>query len=246
MAVKNLGLLILDVSDRTSPTLVGTYSVNKVWDVDVQGKYAYVASGTEGTFPELGAGLVILDISDPSNIVRVGTFAKLDSTRNVVVRGRYAYVNFRNFTYIIDVSNSKAPRQVSRIKYNAGKSWVQGNRLYIADKQLFIYDISNPRKPSLLGATPAKEFATTNALDVTVSGHHAVVAGGTRGVRIYDVSNPSAPVLESHLRFTLQYDSQVGHYLERAFSATVTGNTIYVGAATRTKGILYLLDLANL
>ena len=78
------GLLILDVSDTSSPSLVGTFYKNdlEVLGVTVDGSYAYL-----GCRPDI---LVIIDISDPSDPVEVGSLDYDGWGQEIVVEDAHA------------------------------------------------------------------------------------------------------------------------------------------------------------
>ena len=69
---------------------------------------------------------------------------------------------------------------------------VQGDYAYVAvGLRLVVLDVSQPITPTEIGSTtPFPQFVA----GVTVSGTLACVADGMAGLRIVDVSNPSAPV----------------------------------------------------
>ena len=64
------------------------------------------------------------------------------------------------------------------------------NKLYVANKGIFIYDITNAASPSLLGSNTT---GCTEARSIEVSGNYAYVGCEGTGVRIYDISNPASP-----------------------------------------------------
>ena len=67
------GLMLVDISNPSSPTLAGSYDTNDYADgVSVSGNYAYVANGSDG--------LVIVDISNPSSPILKRTYKTLSPT----------------------------------------------------------------------------------------------------------------------------------------------------------------------
>ena len=67
VAAGGSGLQIIDISNPSSPTLIGTYNTpNFAYDVTVSGNYAFVADGT--------SGLQIIDISNPSSPTLTGSY----------------------------------------------------------------------------------------------------------------------------------------------------------------------------
>ena len=68
---------------------------------------------------------------------------------------------------------------------------VSGSYAYLVswDKGLFIFDISNPECPTLIGSFDSAGVE----IDVAVSGNYAYLAAETAGLIVLDVSTPSAP-----------------------------------------------------
>jgi hypothetical protein len=79
------GLQILNVSDPTTPTLVGSYdTTGTARGIDIVGNYAYIGDGT---------ALQVLDISNPAAPNLVATYTTGTATaRGVDVQGLLAYV----------------------------------------------------------------------------------------------------------------------------------------------------------
>ncbi|MFM8006193.1 MAG: LVIVD repeat-containing protein, partial [Dolichospermum sp.] len=90
------GLKIIDISNPVSPVLKGEYYYNhtgEAYDVQVVGKYAYVAFGLYG--------LEIIDISNPSSPTLVGSYkpetkyygmSVTNTVTSVEVVNNYAYL----------------------------------------------------------------------------------------------------------------------------------------------------------
>lgn len=110
-------LVILDVTDRSSPSLLGSIDIgDTIFDIDVEGNYAYLATN--------GDELVIVDVSNPGSLSIEGTF---DATGGgdgyaVVVNADRAYLgrngSNRDELYILDVSNPAAPVELD--SFDAG------------------------------------------------------------------------------------------------------------------------------
>jgi len=122
-------LVVLDVSDPTSPVKVGqTFLPEMALDVHVSGRYAYVA--------DFWDGLRVIDISDPTSPSEVGYYDTEDCAHGVHVSGKYAYVADRkDGLRIIDVSDPKNPYEVGY--YDTGgwaiSVYVSGDYAYVAD-----------------------------------------------------------------------------------------------------------------
>jgi hypothetical protein len=222
-AATSEGLQVLDISNRTNPTLLSTYGglgwiqdpATSLWygspgwtyGVTVVDGYAYVA--------DYDGGLQILDVADPSSPLaasyhspsdkdyaknRVGWYRMSGQAQDVEVVGNYAFVAAGEAgLQIVDLTKSAPP--VPWIPAGTGKACnvdVAGGIAYVADGSggLHVIDVSNPDHPSLLGIYD-KALTHNQALrdvqDVAVVGTIAYVADGADGLTIVDLSHLSSP-----------------------------------------------------
>jgi len=218
----NGGLRILDISDPTSPSLVGQVTgLGQVYDVAISGNYAYLASRARG--------LDIVDISNPAAPFPAGNYdvEQVDVT-GVDVQGNYVYIcgednYYHYFLKILNISNPTSPSLVGNFR-DLPDHWdldVEGNYAYITAWEfgLQIVNISNPSAPTLAGGydTPG------DAWDITIHDNHAYIADGGGGLQIVNVSNPAAPFLAGNFGTpgdALAVDVD-GHY---ACVSSVVGN----------------------
>ena len=195
------GIYIVDVSNPSSPTLLGSCKNTEyaygdyAYGVSVSGNYAYVADWYNG--------LVIFDVSNPSSPTLVKSYKNVLPT-SVSVIGNYAYVANGTGIYIVDIENPSSAILIGSYK-TAGEAndvSVSGKYAYVADGTgIDIVDVSNPSSPNLVGSYKTAGEAN----DVSVSGKYAYVADGT-GIDIVDVSNPSSPILIGSYFPVLTYD----------------------------------------
>ncbi len=203
------GLTVIDISNRSSPTVVGTYQTpGHAHGVAVAGNYAYVANDN--------SGLRVFDISNPTSPTVVSTYDNTCCAYDVAVSGSYAYLAGGDFQ-IIDISNPALPSEVG--SYNAPFSTdlaLSGPYAYLVDYDdgLDIVSIANPSAPVTVSSidTPG------SPKDVAISGVYAYVADGAAGLSIVDISNPSAPL------YVATYPT-----LSHANSIFNSGNYAYVG-----------------
>ncbi len=203
-------LVILDISDPTSPAIVGQTNVfpHYAVGVDVVGSYAYVANGY--------SGLRIVDVSDSATPTEVGYYDTW-YVSGVAVTGSFAYVADGDLR-IVDISDPAAPTEVGfySTPSTARDITVVENYVYIADgfSGLRIVDVSSPTSPTEVGSydTPGHAF------DVTLVGSYAYIADGSDGgLVIVNVSDPADP-------------TKVGSYDTpgSAHGLAVTGNHAYI------------------
>ena len=236
------GLTILDVSDPTSPAVLGGYmSPNQAFGLDVIGTTVYLCNGF--------SGLVVLDASDPANIAELGNFPFGANATDVVVdaENEVAYVvSFGGGMRSLDVSD---PANITELDAEA---WGFLNavafepsfgfapeRAYVADGQqgLRIVDVEDPADLATLVTAPtlsqARDVAAGNTLFGDAGGPTAYVADDFYGIRVFEngsllAANESADrgfgvatplVLEEPFPFTEQValmSGETGIYLFEA------------------------------
>jgi hypothetical protein len=207
------GLSILNISNSTSPQLVGTVALPaSANSVTVNSTYAYVADSS--------SGLQIINVSNPASPTLVGSYATSSSEAyGVAVSGNYAYLATGSGLQIININNPFLPTLAGL--YTTGYYYynlvsgvaVSGNYAYVADSYygLLIINISNPASPTLAG------FFGTGASSIAVSGNYVYVADYYNGLQIINISNPASPTLAGSCG--LQGDSH---------GIAVSGNYAYV------------------
>jgi len=157
------------------------------YDVEVRGRYAYVAGGS---------GLYIVDILDPANPALAGEYTTADNARSVTVTGDIAYVAGGTAgMHIIDVSDPASPALLAEAGTTvAGLSIVvAGDYAYVADSDLglVIIDISDPSMP--VPMTPSG--LGVGGFDVTTEGDLVYLASRVNGLVIIDAGDPAQPEL---------------------------------------------------
>jgi parallel beta-helix repeat protein len=209
-----LRLIVLDVSDPTSPYEVGSSAPfsDFVRDIAVSGTVAYVAAG--------GAGLRVLDVSDPTRPAEIGSLQSRGYAEGVAVSGTTVCLAHGPYGLrVIDVSNPRNPAQVGVAfsRNYAFKVAMDGRYAYVAaaGAGLLIADLANPAQPSEVAtlATPGYAYG------LAVSGNTAYVAGGWEGLLTVDVTSKGQPRLLGQL--------QTAGW---AFGVTVSGTRAYVAA----------------
>ena len=128
IAAQDAGLRIVDVSNVLSPTEVSYVErLGTVWDVAVEGEYAYVAGNT---------GFHIVDISDPTTPLHIISLCISKPVLGVIVSNGYAYIATSEVGLrIIDVSVPTNPVQVGF--YNTS-GWTSG--VTLADGYIYVAD----------------------------------------------------------------------------------------------------------
>jgi len=214
-------LEIVNVSDPSNPTLLGSFYVPLGWveGIVVSGDYAYVAFSD--------SGLKVINISDKSNPSLAGEFLYADSfltesynrpVRSVSVSGNYAYVgvDVRGFL-TIDVSNPTSPVLITEINgYTStyDRMWVLDSLLYgMSGGKIEVRNVADPRNPSWVGSYTLPDYA----YGFSISDGYAFVADSDSGLIIIDLADLEAPVLGGIYQTS-----------GRAYDVFASGNYVYV------------------
>jgi hypothetical protein len=181
---------IVDISDPTDPTIVGTY-VGTVKTVTVSGYYAYLTSGMD---------FIILDIHDPAkpSVVK-DYFWDTAAANHVLVKDNYAYVGGEAGVWVFNVTNPSSPVYVTNWTSDSGDpivgiAWNNG-RLIVTDSNLAtltgrIYDL-NIDDPSNVRQDYVTDLPYGDIpFQTTAVGNTLYVADGTNGLLVYDISQP--------------------------------------------------------
>jgi hypothetical protein len=191
-------LAVVDVGNLGNPFYVSGYNTGgAAYDVEVQGLYAYLASGTNG--------LQIFDISiasDPPDLkgsyVRppVNEFETTPSSvYGVTVSGDYAYLLDSKVTLeIIDVSDRQNPKLKGLCNLGGTASasgiFVQYPYVFIAydtgfqmpeRNGLWVIDVSDPENPVVVSDYPTSGYSR----GVTVNNGHIYLADDPKGMHTF-------------------------------------------------------------
>jgi choice-of-anchor B domain-containing protein len=195
------GIQIVDISDPTDPTLVNTYAATVDNSHTIFGDASRNLLFVMGGFADsANGGLQILDATDPVNLVEVGRWTAR-YVHDGSVEGNVFHANlisdgrFR----MINITNPAAPVNFGAAWVGGAchTSWPLGDGVHVAMTEespgghLKILDVS---VPSAITVTTSDNpgGASTSAHNCHVQGNQLWVAWYTRGVRVYDVSNPAA------------------------------------------------------
>ncbi len=205
------GLLLLDISNPLSPREISfIQTVEDPWGsgatatgVAIAGNTAYLAVSD--------AGLYTIDVSNPKQPALLGVFNKPPSGKNskgdqasdVVVAPPFAYVLYRDFVQVVDISDPRRPRGLGSypvpidpfVGRNGGAARslaILGNKLFIADSAagLLELDVTNPAHPKLAGELRLPGMASW----VFVDKGYVYVADGEGGIFIIQAVQESSTI----------------------------------------------------
>ncbi len=163
-------------------------------NVDVEGDYAYVASGDRG--------LAIVYLGDRSSLT---IYSGVDTDGTAVdakVKDGYVYLADGEMGIkIIDARDPLQPILVSQVETEGFAEDIQisDKYLYVADgiAGMHIIDITDIENPSILSSVTG--IGIVKGIDV--SGRTAYV-GGSKGIYSIDITIPSSPLILGHVAFS--------------------------------------------
>jgi len=241
-------LWVLDVSDPTQPRQIG-YLPGIGGRIHRDGSLLFLSGWSE----EQGEGMFIVDVSDPTAPHMVGVYDSPDRAEDTDTSGGYAFVadGLRGLR-IVDISDPTAPveRGAYEVPAHGRDVMIQGHYAYVTDGNgLHLIDVSDPSKPVEVGflQMPTRiSGENIGALGVDVLGEYAYVTigygeDGHSGLRIVDVSDPTAPV-EVGIYDTQAHpcDVDVAHA-----HATDLGSTYAYVVTDHPTGTLQIVDVSN-
>ena len=152
----------------------------------------------------VGSRLVVLDVSNPAAPALQGQVTLPDTVpgpftpliHDIVIAGDRAYLGtFGQGLAVVDISDPTAPRVEGFTDFGTVQNHVavQDAYAYVATSHstgVVIVDVSAPATPQEVG-----RYATTEPIDVFVSGPYAYVASKSQwgGLGVVDVSDPARP-----------------------------------------------------
>jgi len=242
-----------DIGAGTVPVSIGATTGGGYVEVDVNGKYAYVADldVIDGNY-----SLNIKDISSGIGI-QVGKYraSAVESVMKIKVLGKYAYMltggGATNNFLITDISNPSTPVNMSTTTLSDSSLdlFVSGKYAYVCDSAaLRIFDVSSSTAPYSVGSyaiprdIPASDYIT----DIFISGKNAYITRNAGGLTILDlggVDSHAARIgsLESS-DLLVQNNGDIGNNLSIRNGLNVGQGGIMSDGGITTSGTLSFTD----
>ncbi len=225
------GILVLDISDSTSPTRIGGISApGRVNGLFLKDSCLYVATGSaDGDC----ASLALVNVSDPAYPYLEGQYNFYTSygAEDVYVTGPYAYVAFGSGLRIINVANPANLYEVGYYANPVAAVHVLDSLVYAAcGSSLRIINVADPASPYEVGYcdTPG------GAEGLYVLDSLAYVASYYAGLRVINVADPTNP-------YELGYYDTPG----QACGVYVSGSYAYVADGTAGLRVINVSNPAN-
>lgn len=184
--------IIAPVEKEITLSLVKEYNIDLgVWKQTSSGNYIYLA---------MDNGILgIIDVSDPKNPKTVSFLPQTGfvmETYAIVYKNNYLYVSGMDIgdevgMDIFDVSDPANPRGVWYQKGLIEQIGISDNYLFLLGSKFWIFDISNPEKPSLIG--DFKDYLSYEGM--YISGNRAYLSDGNEGLLVLDISGKKKPTI---------------------------------------------------
>jgi hypothetical protein len=176
----------INVANPKSPHVLGTYEFTSTFLPRIM-----VAVGTrlylgDDTFSGAAA---IVNVSNPAHPVFVDYFGPGISNLFAVSGNRAVVGGVNTLPLVFDLTNPDKPKQINTINATGTLGQLSGNLLYsIRYGILSITDITKPADQGLLATYTIGDTSTV----LKLFGSRMYIGDSLQGVRIYDVSNPTA------------------------------------------------------
>ncbi len=180
------GLMILDNSDISSPTAIGSFQTpSSCISFDILGIIAVLACGNDG--------LLVLNISNPNNPVLISSFDLQNPFFNaskIKIYGNIAFVRGQsNRLFIIDISDVNNLDLFAYDDSNYYRDFVvDGDFIYAIYDELYIIDISQIDNPTLFSSLDCCNIGQT-----IEKSNNYIFIGDDGALKTVNVSNPSDP-----------------------------------------------------
>ncbi|NVM53596.1 MAG: hypothetical protein HWN66_07810, partial [Candidatus Helarchaeota archaeon] len=191
------GLMVVNVSDPTSPQKVGTFfdpNITGAYIIEVVDTFAYVISNEWDPF----FSIINITAADPQNFTLVsGNDCITGSASDLEIADDFAYICGGWGSGWVEVYNISDPSSATYLTdFHGGNKQgmaikIEGNLAYIASgiHGFFIYNITNPLSPGMIGTF--SDFGFSN--DIEIRSNFAFIADGYDGLEVIDISNPTSP-----------------------------------------------------
>lgn len=222
VANRRMGVRIFDVSDATSPTLLGGTTGISADAVALKGDIAYAARLTD---------LRVINVADPANVQILSTITLPGNGIALRVVGDTLYIACSTGLQIYDISTPASPAFVGAHNIGLTELVVQGTLVYASSPSgLVVIDISNPALPQTAGTYSLSGDIWT----IGMSGNIAFLISSFEGMVALDVSQLNAITsVGSDLRLS-------------GFKLKIVGDRAYVAGTSGGISVVDISDPANM
>jgi len=249
MASQHGGLRIIDVSNPTSPQVLG--------ECDDGGHASQVALKDFVAFiGQYYQGVEAIDVSDSQapNKFKIYNPGVDSNTRGLCVNGNYLYVgSYKYGLDVLDISNPSSAGFLSKVGYYYNNSGIRD--IHIEDTHAFlststrrveILDLTTPTNPSFIGQYYS---SIGNIRGVAVSGSNMYVLAddiqsNQNYMEVINISDPTSPIKMGEIQVSESYGIEVqGSY---AYIASINGlRIINISNSTNPESVGYYQGYIN-
>jgi hypothetical protein len=184
------GIRVVDISNPSSPRDAGYLGLNGIpRKVLIRSGYAFVG--------DYNHGVHICELDPPDSITRTALIERVSEFMTFAMSGDFVYVPYRFGISVYDVSRPDSPEEVGLypVPGECQAFCMSGEYAYSMDYYGFrVIDIDPPESAHVVGFLATEPLYRFNSLIFSDNRVYANVQSG--GVRIFNVENPSEPVLE--------------------------------------------------
>jgi hypothetical protein len=221
------GFEVMDVSNPSAPQVVyetSRYEYDETYDLSVTGNYLFLSDGDDG--------FVSYNISDPPH-PKINAIKFPDDLWNYMTyhdaKDQYIYVEYGDNLYIYDISQPPDALGLSYTPIGGQEVYVDSTLayLYVVDQSTIkIVDIGDPGAPRQVSSIDIG----SEVCKILGDGKYIYIATLQKGILVYNISNPSQPVLAG------KWTEMTG-----VWDLTLRGNYLFVTAGN--KGVFYILKI---
>ncbi len=174
---------IVDVSDAANPRLIGTINLGR--------PTTSLALNGDTLFLSDYDGLTAFDVSTPTAPHELGRLEGM--ARCMQYAHGYLFALADQDLRVIDVADPTRPVLVGSLAGRFNSITIEGDHAYVAEGSLTVLDIEPPRSPRRVGSARREDGLFTGVAQVNASGGYVYATDESQVVRVFDVSEPTAP-----------------------------------------------------
>ena len=192
VAAGDNGLLLLNVSNPSKPTLLGSFAANYVTDVAITGSTAWITSESDG--------VKVVNVSNGFSPTVLGSYSAVGNAKSIVIAGNIAYVSdWENGLLLLSTQNTSNIQKIALFPIVNAKNVVLAKNnslaLVVSDNSdLILIDVSNPYAPKQLSALTLGSDVRSVAV---LNDNTVVVAAGVSGLKVVNISDATRPTVLS-------------------------------------------------
>ncbi len=198
------GVRVYHLQNPAHPVLVGsTDTLLQAWDVDLRDSLVAVADGVGGT------RLYVLRSGTPVPLAQIPVAQNYTESRGVTFLGTYLAIleagNGDGRLRIMDLSTPAQPLEIGQ----TGSIWLADARdlevrlpfgyAVTGSGRLVVFNLQNPYQPAVVQGT-GYSYTTPVWADLSLSGNLALIASGSEGLLVVDLTDGAQPRFVAHVR----------------------------------------------